>query len=93
MLNNKDDEIDENTKEYVDGYEKEYREFSSVLTNVSNIPQNKYGYKFLAKIYKELEGINTANNKKKNRYIYMLVILMFMVLFMKSLKIRMKKRS
>ncbi|MCS4570140.1 SAM-dependent DNA methyltransferase [Clostridium perfringens] len=71
MLNNKDDEIDENTKEYVDGYEKEYREFSSVLTNVSNIPQNKYGYKFLAKIYKELEGINTANNKKeKSLYLH-----------------------
>ena len=71
LLNNKDDEIDENTKEYVDGYEKEYREFSSVLTNVSNIPQNKYGYKFLAKIYKELEGINTANNKKeKSLYLH-----------------------
>lgn len=66
LLKNKDDEKDEKTKEYVSGYEKEYREFYGVLADIENIPQNKSGYRFLAKIYKELVGINTVTNKKEN---------------------------
>ena len=61
-LSNTDDETDSNN-EYKWGYEREYREFSSVLVGVNNIPKNKSGYEFLYKIYRELNGYNTATNK------------------------------
>lgn len=66
LLRNTADEKDEKTGEYLYGYEKEYREFNDVLADIENIPQNKSGFSFLAKIYKELVGINTVTNKKEN---------------------------
>ncbi len=61
-LGNNEDEVDSNN-EFKRGYEREYREFYSVLVGVDNIPKNKAGYEFLFKIYMELNGVNTSTNK------------------------------
>lgn len=61
-LGNTEDELDSDN-EFKWGYEKEYREFHSVLVGVEQIPKNKAGYEFLFKIYMELNGYNMSTKK------------------------------
>ncbi|MEC5425294.1 N-6 DNA methylase [Virgibacillus sp. C22-A2] len=65
LLANTED-VKDNHGEYIRNYEREYRDFSSILANINQIPDNDIGYTFLAKLYKELNGINTSTSRMEN---------------------------
>lgn len=49
----------DNTGEYLEGYEKEYRDFYDILINVDKIQTNRKSHEFILAIYEGLNGKNT----------------------------------